>query len=697
MHHQIVSKEQAGIVHSLVHENTNVVVDAVAGSGKTTTSRFVVDEWHKKYPTSKILMLTYSRRLKDDAEEKLSAYDCAHVHTFHSFAGKQYYSSTSACHDDVVMTHLIRNNKGVSLVSSLYSLIIVDEVQDMTPLYFQLVAKTIRDHISQNITPRLLILGDCQQSIYGFQGADSRYLKYAPDIWQKVPGFDTWKQLTLHQSFRVPKSVANFVNLLTGVSDIPRMVSEKKDVVQPRYVLCNIHNPLMLYQEVQKCLEIFDPEDIFILSPSVRGSKIAPIKKMANMLAEFSVPLCVTTNDSEVLTPAIMRGKLVITTFHQSKGLERNAVIVVGLDASYFKYFDDQANSTILSNTGYVAFTRAMKSLVIIQNSNENPMECVKLAEHKLHTICNIVQLQDSTSFEADEIPLLSIPDVPPRKERISQSKGKDVCDSLRFLPSDVSIAQLQKLNIIIEKQATKLLEVNETTMSTAANPEDGKGDTQESVSEITGVAIPIDYQLHMDIPLGSDCEAFFLFQEMDDDLRKRNKTWSTEQLLKMTTAYCADRSALLYKKAQISEYNWLSDDTRNLSLQRMKDLNLSTDTQYEVLFGITLENGKDIIRGVADAIDNSIIYEFKFVSALTTEHVLQLICYMYLYHQTHRRSDTDTVEGVLYNIRSDEKWCITTTGTILKSIWEAIHTPYSLENTMSDFEFIQYCQKMLS
>ena len=68
----IATNEQQAVVHTSVVCRANATVDAVAGSGKTTTVRFVATKMEEVRPTEHTLMLTYSRRLKDDAEENLA-------------------------------------------------------------------------------------------------------------------------------------------------------------------------------------------------------------------------------------------------------------------------------------------------------------------------------------------------------------------------------------------------------------------------------------------------------------------------------------------------------------------------------------------------------------------------------------------------------------------------------------------------
>ena len=57
----------------------------------------------------------------------------------------------------------------------------LDEAQDMTPLYCELVCKIINK--SSETPSQLCLLGDCYQSIYNFKEADSRFLSGANKIF----------------------------------------------------------------------------------------------------------------------------------------------------------------------------------------------------------------------------------------------------------------------------------------------------------------------------------------------------------------------------------------------------------------------------------------------------------------------------------------------------------------------------------
>jgi len=93
----------------------------------------------------------------------------------------------------------------------------IDEAQDFTPLMWNAVQKLIAN------SPKLkhiLIVGDCDQVVYGFQGADARLFLEYPKELAKEYGFEYEKKTVKHVSKRVPsKPLAFALRFLEKVKD----------------------------------------------------------------------------------------------------------------------------------------------------------------------------------------------------------------------------------------------------------------------------------------------------------------------------------------------------------------------------------------------------------------------------------------------------------------------------------------------
>ena len=153
------SDEQNTIVKSVVVGN-NVIVDSVFGSGKTTTILQIC----KAMPTVSILVLTYNARLKIETRERCLKLGLQNVetHSYHALTVK-YYSDRGNTDNEIKKIletdRQIRNRSGRQ-----FALVILDEQQDMTPLYYGLVKKFINDSKLNNV--QIGVLGDTYQNIY---------------------------------------------------------------------------------------------------------------------------------------------------------------------------------------------------------------------------------------------------------------------------------------------------------------------------------------------------------------------------------------------------------------------------------------------------------------------------------------------------------------------------------------------------
>ena len=88
---ELVSSEEQKNAIQKIKDGYNVVLDAVAGSGKSTTILSLA----KDMPEKRILQMTYNATLRKEIQQKVAARKIRNleVHTFHSFAVKYYLNS----------------------------------------------------------------------------------------------------------------------------------------------------------------------------------------------------------------------------------------------------------------------------------------------------------------------------------------------------------------------------------------------------------------------------------------------------------------------------------------------------------------------------------------------------------------------------------------------------------------------------
>jgi superfamily I DNA/RNA helicase len=295
----MISKEQQYII-DLVNQGKNVIVNAVCGSGKTTSIVNIIKEI-----STNILVFTYSKRLMSDTKKRIETYPNSKVYTYHSFCRKYYQPE---CQNDTLMKKAVEED--TPLISPLkFNIIILDEAQDMTPLYFKFIIKVIRDN---DYTPQIVVLGDEFQSIFEFNGSDNRFLKYCKEItFSKM----NWEYASLSTSFRLTQPIANFVNHCLYNQE--RIHSIKESQILPTYLICDIFKTSIISSEIISLIARgFNPSDIFILTPSVKSKPVTILENKLKTIAPY-INIFVTHNDETNISEDMIKDKLVFTTFHQ--------------------------------------------------------------------------------------------------------------------------------------------------------------------------------------------------------------------------------------------------------------------------------------------------------------------------------------------------------------------------------------------
>ena len=379
-----LTNEQQKAVNAVMN-GYNIIVNSVAGSGKTTVSLEIA----KKVP-GQFLLLTYNRKLKVETKQRVtrSCINNVYVTNYHSFCIRFYGSGK----DDTEIRNVIINNTDPMLGFS-FDYIIIDEAQDMTELYYFLVRKIINDNKKK--IKSICVLGDKRQLLYDYKGADYRFLTKANECYNidKIIS-KKWSSIDITESFRVSIEMANFINRVMFDQEIIR--SNKHSNILPKYIVYNSWDETktiveeilsLILTENEKYYArtnddyrvskgLYKPEDIAILARRLPRetsghSLTTQMKTLVNIYTELQragIPINIPIMDSETSTYDYAKGKLSILTFHQSKGIERKVVFVFGFDKSY----ESKGKETICPNTLYVAATRAIQRLYFIHEKKND-------------------------------------------------------------------------------------------------------------------------------------------------------------------------------------------------------------------------------------------------------------------------------------------------------------------------------------
>lgn len=627
------SEEQQTIVNSVI-DGYHVLVDAVAGAGKTTTVLHIANAVHAF--DRQVLALTYNAKLKSEtrARCKLMGIINVAVHTYHS-AAFHIYGDTACARDDGILKLLQQSVTQLApkFHNAQYDILVVDEAQDMTHLYFALFRKLMRDVCAPGV--QVVVLGDTRQAIYGFKKADARFLSMANQLSAYAPACRSWRRHPLATTYRLPPRVANFVNsqLLEGEQVLKSAGNIDRPQGRVRYVRCNTFGT-QPFREIMSWLEPnsgLTASDIFILAPSIRKST-SPICVLENKLVSAGYPCYAASSDDDRLDEDVTRGKIVFATFHQVKGLERKAVLVFGFDASYHQYYERDEVIIGCPNAIYVAATRAMLHLTILHSESHAPMRTLRM-----QTIAQDCEFMGNGLMSMGGSGAAS-----PMRD----SSTKAVTDVLRFLTEDVLHAALACLTINpIVLQAHEHEQHSGQTANTTSTLLKSKTrtgvDLWESVSAITGTAMPCIFELKT----SGNCTLLARAAKDSACLPTAHKerikklaacqdttSFTTADFLFIANIHIALVEGFWYKLSQITVYDWLeeSDVLAMMEVMGRHVTGRPGSVRYEVSADMDIDlpvAGRKIkMAGAVDCLDLSTntAFEIKCVSELLTEHFLQ-------------------------------------------------------------------------
>ncbi|KAG6361923.1 hypothetical protein INS49_010152 [Diaporthe citri] len=385
------SPEQQVAIDTLLHTDSNIIIDAIAGSGKTTTILHLA----QSSPDTNFLVLVYNRRLMLETEERVQGLGLHNVTVLNYHAlGARYY--TPECATDQGLKRVVEEDMSVIEGLSLpeFSVLVMDEQQDMTPILKRFVDKIILDkgfigpgRVSYDRPNqlRVVVLGDKRQEVYSFNNADSRFLTMAarPEVFGYLNN-NEWTAADQTTSNRVTQQNIDFINqqmlkqpLGMAMRAVRNHSQDGTPYPKPRYIICDPYEDIL--SEVLRLLDTcgLSPTEIIVLAPSVRGA--SPAIYLANHLALRGIPVFRSDSDVSDIAPG-------------TKGIERRASIVLGFDQGYHTWFDKTVNPrTAVSNPQYVAATRALEHLVLIHDSRRAALPFVDLDKVgdtcELHTI----------------------------------------------------------------------------------------------------------------------------------------------------------------------------------------------------------------------------------------------------------------------------------------------------------------------
>jgi len=698
MNRLIPSNEQQDIINCVINKQ-HVISSAVAGSGKSTLVLALAQSTSKK-----ILQLTYNKLLKMEVETKAKKYgiDTIEIHTYHSL-GVKYYNKEA--HDDITLNEIIEEHTNAKIELPEFDIIVVDEAQDMSRLYYKFVRKVIQDIIKNNTrTITLLILGDRYQEMYKFKGADHRYLSFADIIWSEY----IFEKKSLSTSYRVTKSIAWFIN--NAMLGNNRIISHKDGY--PVYYLHHDMNYAhdIILPEIIKMLESGEikVDDIFVLAYSIKGP-FAPIKKLENEFIkyrkyypELNIECYMPSSDESKIDDNVIKNKIVFSTFHQAKGRERKVVIVYGFDNSYYEYYDKEAKEDECPQNLYVACTRASLRLFLIESIDKKPLPFLKLSKEELQKSKFIDYHEDKDKKNTRN----------PKQFTFHKTSPTDL---VKFIKQEnlTIINKLVKQLFTTVREKGKIIEIPLVIETSSGN--------YEQISELNGLIIPAILEakqhgitsLHKEIDIEIKNGLYNkhpFFKSYVQKIKKENLKLIDYVYLGLV--YISVKNRIYHKLVQIDNLNWLTYDIVQKCHNNM-NIFVSNKIKYELELPINSKHEENYVKinkyikevifkkenvlgcdvefnGIIDGFDKDIIWEFKCVEELTIEHYLQVILYAWLW-KVVMVEKYGSRRFLLMNIRSEEIQELDTNSNLIDDIIKILlENKYCNEKEIDDETFIQ-------
>jgi len=707
------SEEQQHIC-DCIKKGNNVVVDACAGSGKSTTILSVAHT----IPTKKILQITYNASLRKEFKEKVTEYGIKNidVHTYHSLA-VQYFSSDA--YTDAGIRRVLYHKLLRSTDAPTYDVIVLDEAQDMSLLYYHFVLYFMQFCCDKRRKFQLLILGDYMQGLYEFKGADIRFLTMAPQIWSscsflKKPHFEL---CNLRTSYRITKPMAAFVNhVMLGCSPDSMRLCALRDGVPVMYLRNSRANlERIVVYHILKILEEGDlAEDIFVLSASVKGIN-SNIRKMENALVERGIPCHIPMLENDKMDERVIRGKVVFSTFHTVKGRQRKYVIVVGFDQSYFTYFAKNLPLEQCPNTLYVACTRATHRMILLENndrSTDQPLRFLTMDHYQLRDQEYIdFKGQPQSLFYEKEPEMSSSIVAKPNIHYVTPT------DLIKFVPEHV----LELITPWVEDMFVDISDKKDPIEMTGVVYCKKTG-LYEDVADLNGIALPC---LFWDrIKEKDDASTLYtLIGNMLADLKSNEHVFlkhkyqeidanacSATDYLYLANLYVAVQEKLYFKMTQISrdEYDWLSEEVVESCIQRLEKViacepvlaheHVLVHTKMEeehahidtILYPFFGEKERYRFSARLDMITETTVWEIKCTQQLTFDHRLQVLIYAWLWRLVPVTGHGSEKKIKIFNIKSGEILELrATTDELTCVIVELLRGKYTKPVALSDTEFM--------
>lgn len=289
------------------------------------------------------IILAYNRDLCEETRCKIKGMGMEEWVICMTFHGLATYCVAPTYDDIALATVLDDMDSGLLEFRPIRNVraILIDEAQDFRPSFLRL----IRHLIHTTAETQYMVVGDPRQMLYDYNEDDPASLEYLSKPQDFFVSRRQWQSVELYVTHRLTPEMACLVNGMFGV----RLESPKEPGIPVDVYTIKMWStgPLVL-----KLLRGMNVTECVVLVPYKKGN--SPLEKMVNALSRCGIRLHVHGLDGQ--DPRVRQNKLVVSTWHASKGTERRVCIVMGLTQ----------HSDL--NPSFVALTRGTERLIVVQD-----------------------------------------------------------------------------------------------------------------------------------------------------------------------------------------------------------------------------------------------------------------------------------------------------------------------------------------
>ena len=689
------SPEQLDVIADAVN-GESVMVNAVAGSGKSTTIIGIA----LKNPNKKCIQLTYNAALKHEMRKKVKELHVTNldVHSYHSLASSIYKPAP----DDSGINYIIVERLPPK-ITKCYDIIMIDETQDCIRLYYTFMRKFIKDNCTSAIM-QILIFGDEYQCVYNFKGSDARYLTLGQHLWN-IP----MKTRPLSYSYRLTEPTACFINsIMLGENRI--VTTKPGKPVDYVYLsksnsIKHVANYIIHIIRSGECL----PSDIFVLAPSVK--KNPAVNAIDHLLVDANIPCFIPTENLNKVDDSIIRDKVVFMSCHQVKGGQRDYVIVLDFDSSYFSVYAKDTNPFICPPILYVGTTRPLLKLIVVHDRENRPLPFLK------KTLINISR-SSCVNFIGDASYK------PNQPAKIVAHKIK-LNELVKFLRTDTEII----CETMCDQLFTEEIKGNKTIFAQTTN-------SSEFVCDINDIIIPAIFETDNGTKLSTIHKSLLdnqnqifdpFFRSAYGQLTSKTEHLTTREYTYLTVLYSSLQDNLHYRLAQMQDYNWLSDDMVQQCISIMRQITGPPNmSHYKVPIGYNVDIniinhllsvhgntpllftfyapvhafvsqlfgkhfGKINIVGEINMVQSNIIWTHKCSNKISIEDKLLCVCTAWLWHKLYEPAFGSRVVK-LFSIYTGEILILDTTNILAMDeiMKQLLYSKFNKHPTITDADFIE-------